>query len=163
MSRSASTPVTVDVSQIIDDASIESFHVGLFTLCALCMVMDGVDVYALGYVAPTIIQEWKISPALLGPVFGAVNVGVLAGQLSFTMLAGVLFFGVVTFVTARVTTISELLILGFIAGLGWARSSQTRPRSLASSAHASTASRSPPGSASASHSAAPSAAWSLPG
>ena len=129
MPPSASTPATVNVSGIIDDASIESFHVGLFALCALCMVMDGFDVYALGYVAPTIIQEWRVSPALLGPVFGALNMGVLVGQLSFTMLAdrigrrpvligGSLFFGVMTLVTARVTSISELLILRFIAGMG---------------------------------------------
>jgi AAHS family 4-hydroxybenzoate transporter-like MFS transporter len=129
MSRAAETPVTVDVSEIIDDASIEAFHVRLFTLCALCMVMDGFDVYALGYVAPVIVQEWKVSPAMLGPVFGAANIGVLVGQLSFTMLAdrigrrpvligGALFFGVMTFVTARVTSISELLIIRFIAGLG---------------------------------------------
>jgi hypothetical protein len=72
MPRSASTPATVNVSEIIDDASIESFHVGLFALCALCMVMDGFDVYALGYVAPTIIQEWRVSPALLGPVFSVL-------------------------------------------------------------------------------------------
>jgi AAHS family 4-hydroxybenzoate transporter-like MFS transporter len=129
MSRSARSPATIDVSAIIDDASVESLHVRIFTLCALCMVMDGFDVYALGYVAPAIVQEWKVSPALLGPVFGAVNFGVLVGQLSFTMLAdrigrrpvligGALFFGVLTLVTARVTSISELLILRFIAGMG---------------------------------------------
>jgi AAHS family 4-hydroxybenzoate transporter-like MFS transporter len=129
LSGSANPLAPVDVSEIIDDASIQSLHLGIFTLCALCMVMDGFDVYALGYIAPAIIQEWKVSPALLGPVFGAVNIGVLVGQLSFTMLAdrigrrpvligGVLFFGVMTFVTARVTSISELLILRFIAGMG---------------------------------------------
>jgi AAHS family 4-hydroxybenzoate transporter-like MFS transporter len=125
----ATAPSTVDVSEIIDDASIGALHVGIFTLCALCMVMDGFDVYALGYAAPAIVREWKVSPALLGPVFGAVNVGVLVGQVSFTMLAdrigrrpvligGVLFFGVMTFFTARVTSISELLILRLIAGMG---------------------------------------------
>src|SRR5580704_9627181 len=111
VSASSPGPAAIDVSEMIDAASVGALHVGIFALCALCMVMDGFDVYALGYIAPAIVQEWKISPALLGPVFGAVNVGVLVGQVSFTMLAdrigrrpvligGVLFFGVMTFFTA---------------------------------------------------------------
>ena len=91
--------------------------------------MDGFDVQALGYVAPALIREWDVAPALLGPVFGAANFGVLLGQLSFTMLAdkigrrpvlvfGTLFFALATLVTARVSTMSELLAIRFVAGLG---------------------------------------------
>jgi AAHS family 4-hydroxybenzoate transporter-like MFS transporter len=104
-------------------------HVRIFTLCVLCMIMDGFDVQALGYVAPALIREWNVAPALLGPVFGAANFGVLIGQLSFTMLAdkigrrpvllaGTVFFAVATLVTAQVNTMSQLLAIRFIAGMG---------------------------------------------
>ncbi len=104
-------------------------HVRIFVLCVLCMIMDGFDVQALGYVAPALIREWNVAPALLGPVFGAANFGVLIGQLSFTMLAdkigrrpvlvgGTLFFALATLVTARVDTMSELLAIRFVAGMG---------------------------------------------
>jgi AAHS family 4-hydroxybenzoate transporter-like MFS transporter len=125
------TPQTVsarlDVSEVIDNCTIGPLHIAIFTLCALCLVMDGFDVQALGYVAPAIIQEWKVAPALLGPVFGASNFGVLIGQLSFTMLAdkigrrpvligGAIAFGLLTLLTGRVNSISELLTVRFLAG-----------------------------------------------
>src|SRR5438067_13483694 len=86
-STPGAVPDTIDVGEVIDNSRVQPLHYGIFVLCALCMIMDGFDVQALGYVAPAIIGEWKIAPALLGPVFGASNLGVLVGQLSFTMLA----------------------------------------------------------------------------
>jgi AAHS family 4-hydroxybenzoate transporter-like MFS transporter len=129
MTTPGTSPAMLDVGEVVDNSPIKPLHVGIFTLCALCMIMDGFDVQALGYVAPAIIQEWKISPALLGSVFGAGNFGVLIGQLSFTVLAdrigrrpvligGALFFAAMTLLTARATTVTELLIIRAIAGMG---------------------------------------------
>jgi AAHS family 4-hydroxybenzoate transporter-like MFS transporter len=129
MATPSASTASLNVSEVIDNSPVRSFHVGIFTLCALCMIMDGFDVQALGYVAPAIIQEWGIAPALLGPVFGASNLGVLVGQLSFTMLAdkigrrpvlvgGTVFFAVMTLATAMVTSVPQLLIVRFIAGAG---------------------------------------------
>jgi AAHS family 4-hydroxybenzoate transporter-like MFS transporter len=129
MATPSASAAPLNVSEVIDQSPVRPFHVGVFTLCALCMIMDGFDVQALGYVAPAIIQEWGIAPALLGPVFGASNFGVLVGQLSFTMLAdkigrrpvligGTVFFAVMTLATAMVTSIPQLLIVRFIAGAG---------------------------------------------
>lgn len=117
----------LDVGEAIDNSPVRPLHYGIFTLCALGMIMDGFDVQALGYVAPSIIQEWKIAPPLLGPVFGASNLGVLVGQLSFTMLAdrigrrpvliwGTVAFSLLTILTARVNNVGELLAMRFIAG-----------------------------------------------
>jgi len=127
MPASQTGTARLDVSEVIDNSAIGPVHISTFTLCALCMVMDGFDVQALGYVAPAIIQEWKISPALLGPVFGASNFGVLVGQLSFTMvadkvgrrpvlIAGAVAFGLLTLLTGRVTNVEELFAVRFLAG-----------------------------------------------
>ena len=127
------TPVTaartVDISEVVDNSGIGSLQVGIFGMCLLCLIMDGFDVQALGYVAPAIIQDWKISASALGPVFGAGNFGVLIGALVFSMLAdkvgrrpvliaATLFFSVMTLLTARANSVGELLALRFIAGIG---------------------------------------------
>lgn len=119
----------VDISQVIDNSRMGAFQIRTFILCALCLIMDGFDVQAMGYVAPAIVQEWKIPSSQLGPVFGAALFGVLIGSLLFSMLAdkigrrpvliGVtLFFSALTFLTARAGSLEEMLVIRFIAGMG---------------------------------------------
>ncbi|MBV8903393.1 MAG: MFS transporter [Acidobacteriia bacterium] len=122
-------PAKVDVSAVIAHSKIGPFHLGLFILCALCLIMDGFDVQAIGYVAPRLAEEWKISSAVLGSVLSAALVGVLFGSILLSMLAdrigrrpvligACLFFSVITLLTARVHSVSELLAIRFIAGVG---------------------------------------------
>jgi len=119
----------VNVAELVDNSTIGTFQIVLFVLCAACLIMDGFDVQAMGYVAPAIIREWKVPNSALGPVFGAGNTGVLLGSLLFTMVAdkigrrpvlivATLFFSVLTFVTARVTSVPQLLIVRLVAGFG---------------------------------------------
>jgi AAHS family 4-hydroxybenzoate transporter-like MFS transporter len=119
----------IDVAELIDNSRIGRLQLTTFAICLLCLIMDGFDVQALGYVAPEIVRGWKISNAALGPVFGAGNFGVLVGSLVFSMLAdkvgrrpvligATLFFGVMTILTARANTVLELLALRFVAGIG---------------------------------------------
>ena len=78
----------MNVSDIIDESPVGALHVTIFTLCALCMIMDGFDVQALGYVLVPRSSRTGRSPRRCSPVFAAANLlGVLAGQLTFTMLA----------------------------------------------------------------------------
>jgi AAHS family 4-hydroxybenzoate transporter-like MFS transporter len=80
-------------------------------------------------VAPAIVRDWNIPNAALGPVFGAGNFGVLIGSLGFSMLAdtigrrpvliaATLFFSAMTLLTARASSVGELLALRFISGIG---------------------------------------------
>jgi AAHS family 4-hydroxybenzoate transporter-like MFS transporter len=119
----------VNIADRIDHSPIGALQVSTFGLCLLCLIMDGFDVQALGYVAPEIVREWKIQNAALGPVFGATNFGVLVGSLVFSMLADTIgrrpilvgataFFGVMMLAAARAASVGELLALRFIAGIG---------------------------------------------
>ena len=128
------------------------YQIWVFTLCGLCLIMDGFDVQSIGYVAPAIITDWKIANADMGPVFSAGLLGLFLGSIVFSMLAdrigrrpvvlgATLAFSTLTLLTARVTSISELLILRVLAGLGSVRSFRTRRRSLASSVRPAFASR----------------------
>src|SRR6266700_755396 len=102
----------VNVTDVIDRSPIGAFQIWMFVICALCLIMDGFDVQAMGYMLPALSQEWKASSASLGGVLGAGNFGVLIGALTFTMvgdklgrrpvlIGATLFFSALTLLTAR--------------------------------------------------------------
>ncbi|HEY1304928.1 MAG TPA: MFS transporter [Vicinamibacterales bacterium] len=91
--------------------------------------MDGFDVQSIGYVAPAIITDWKIANADMGPVFSAGLLGLFLGSLVFSMVAdrigrrpvvlgATLAFSMLTLLTARASSITELIAVRFLAGLG---------------------------------------------
>jgi AAHS family 4-hydroxybenzoate transporter-like MFS transporter len=123
------TPAKVNITSVIDNSRLGLFQWGIFFLCGLCLIMDGFDLQAIGYVAPALIRDWKIPGSSMGPVFSAALVGVLFGSLMFSMLADrigrrpvliavTLYFSALTFMTARVDTVNQLLIVRFLGGLG---------------------------------------------
>jgi AAHS family 4-hydroxybenzoate transporter-like MFS transporter len=129
MAMSRTEPTVVNISEVIDHCRVGSVQVGLFTLCALCLIIDGFDVQAMGYVAPALAPDLGIPSAEMGRILGAANFGVLIGSLVFTMvgdklgrrpvlIGATLFFAVLTLLTARARSAQELLILRFIAGIG---------------------------------------------
>lgn len=120
---------TVDIAAVIDSNKVGAFQVWILVVVGLTVVIDGIDVQAMGYVAPAIIQDWGISKASLGPVFGAGLFGMLIGSLALSILAdrigrrpvligATVFFGIMMFAAAHATTLDQLLVLRFIAGLG---------------------------------------------
>lgn len=122
-------PAKVNINTLVDNSRLGLFQWGVFILCGLCLIMDGFDLQAIGFVAPALIRDWKIPSASMGPVFSAALIGVLIGSLFFSMLAdrigrrpvliGVtLYFSLLTLLTARAGSINELLILRFLGGIG---------------------------------------------
>lgn len=120
---------SVNLAEFIDSRRLGPVQWSVFTLCMLTLIMDGFDVQALGYTAPAIIADWAVPAAALGPVFAAGNLGVLIGSLLFSMvadrvgrrpvlIAATFFFAVITILTARAASVSELLLYRFIAGVG---------------------------------------------
>ncbi len=127
--RSGASQAPVDISAVIDANKLSSFQTWVLILVGLTVVVDGFDVQAMGFVAPAIIQAWGVDKASLGPVFGAGLFGMLVGSLAFSVLAdrigrrpvligASVFFGLVMLATAHVTTLSELMAMRFVAGLG---------------------------------------------
>ena len=119
----------VNITEVVDQTPFAALQSPTFLLCMACLIMDGFDVQALGYTAPSIIREWGVPNAALGPVFGAANFGVLIGALFCSMLAdrigrrpvligGTLFFATMTVLTAGTTSVQQLLVMRFAAGVG---------------------------------------------
>ncbi len=123
------TPAKINITNVIDNSRVGLFQLGVFLLCGLCLIMDGFDLQAIGFVGPVLIKEWHIPPATMGTLFSSALVGVLFGSLLFSMLAdrigrrpvliGVtLYFSALTFLTARADTADHLRLIRFFAGLG---------------------------------------------
>jgi AAHS family 4-hydroxybenzoate transporter-like MFS transporter len=119
----------VDVVDLVDRSRLGRFQLGMLVLCGVCLVVDGFDVQAMGYVAPAIIEDWHVSRASLGPVFGAGLLGMLVGSLAFSLaadrlgrrpvlIAATTFFAAGMFATSAVRTVDELLVLRLVTGVG---------------------------------------------
>jgi MFS transporter, AAHS family, 4-hydroxybenzoate transporter len=120
---------SVDLVQLINRQEIGRFHFQLLGLCAAVVFMDGFDAQAIGYVAPSLSQDWHLVPGALGPVFGTGLFGIMLGALvggpvadylgrKRVIIFAALFFGICTLITAAVTGIQQLLIIRFITGVG---------------------------------------------
>ncbi|MDY7577796.1 MFS transporter [Herbaspirillum sp. RTI4] len=118
----------INIDQVVEQSRVGAFQIGLLVLCGLCLIMDGFDIQAMGYVAPAIIGDWHISKASLGPVFGAGLFGMLLGSLILTpvadrwgrrpvLLVSTFFFSVCMLVTTQLQSLDSLLIVRFITGL----------------------------------------------
>jgi len=129
MNTSGQGASTINIGELLGNSRIGPLQVQVFILCMICLIMDGFDVQAMGYVAPAVVEDWGISRALLGPVFSAANFGVLIGSLVFSVVAdkigrrpvligATLFFSVMAIVTAFAQNVQQLLWMRFIAGIG---------------------------------------------
>ncbi|WP_109477586.1 MFS transporter [Paraburkholderia sp. C35] len=113
----------------IDVISISGSQYVVVVLCALCMVVDGFDVQAMSYAAPTLIKDCGISKAMLGPVLSAGLFGMLVGSVLLAgiadrigrrpaLIVSLLWVAILMGATPLVHTVSQLVMIRFVAGLG---------------------------------------------
>jgi AAHS family 4-hydroxybenzoate transporter-like MFS transporter len=119
----------VQVSRLLDQRGLSSFHYKLIFWCVLLSLIDGYDIAAIALAAPHLIRAWGIKPDQLGLVLSASLFGILFGSALFgwigdrygrkvALISANLLFGVFTFVAAYATNLEQLAWLRFLAGLG---------------------------------------------
>jgi MFS transporter, AAHS family, 4-hydroxybenzoate transporter len=119
----------VQVSHFLDEHGVGSFQIKLIIWTVLLAMIDGYDIGAIAFAAPSLIREWHIPPADLKWVLSASNFGVLFGSQIFgwigdrygrktALISANLLFGIFTFIAAYSTNLTELSWLRFVAGLG---------------------------------------------
>ncbi|MFM0285675.1 MFS transporter [Paraburkholderia megapolitana] len=129
MSAQPASSNVIEVERVLGETHHPAFQLMLLVLCGLCLVIDGFDAQAMGYVAPSVIAEWNVSKAALGPVFSASLFGMLLGALGLSVLAdrigrrpvligATFFFAAAMIATPLASTVPALIALRFITGLG---------------------------------------------
>jgi len=119
----------VQVSHFLDEHGVGAFQIKLIAWSVLIAFIDGYDIGAIAFAAPSLIKEWHVAPKELGIVLSASNFGVLFGSQIFgwigdrygrktALILSNLLFGVLTFWAAYSTNLTELSWLRFFAGLG---------------------------------------------
>ncbi len=120
---------TIDVSQLIDERGISGFNLWLVFLVFFVVLFDGYDIGAVAFAAPSLVREWHVDQAALGPVLGASLIGMLFGApvLGFigdrfgrkkAIILSCLIFGVFTWAGALATALPHLFWLRLFAGIG---------------------------------------------
>lgn len=129
MSKSFANERTLDVNDFLNNQRFSLFHLVLVVLCFLVVALDGLDTGAIGYIAPTLVQIWKIPKNALGPVLSAALIGLGVGALvagpiadrigrKAVLVASVVFFGVCSVASSYSTSIEMLTVLRLLTGLG---------------------------------------------
>ena len=119
----------VQVSRLLDQRGLSSFHYNLIFWSVLLSLIDGYDIAAIAFAAPHLVREWGLKPGALGPVFSASLIGILFGSVLFgwvgdrygrktALIASNLLFGVFTLAAAWSANLDQLFWLRLLAGLG---------------------------------------------
>lgn len=119
----------IDIRELINGRGMSRMQWVLLVLCMLLVIADGMDVAIMGFLVPAISREWNVSHELLGVVLSAAPVGLAVGALlagpqadrygrKRVLLASVLLFGLFSIACALATSLTMMVILRFITGLG---------------------------------------------
>lgn len=119
----------LDVRELINTNPLSRYQKLLIFLGFCVIALDGFDIAIMGFIAPTLKQEWGvsnhelgfvISTALIGLALGALFSGPLADWLGRKkiIINSVFFFGFWTIATAFSQNIEQMIFFRFMTGLG---------------------------------------------
>jgi AAHS family 4-hydroxybenzoate transporter-like MFS transporter len=119
----------VQVSRLLDERGLSAFQIRLLVWSLFLVLIDGYDIAAIAFAAPSLVRAWNLAPGELGPVFSASLVGILFGSAIFgwigdrygrkaALVTGNLLFGVFTFAAAYSGNLQQMFWLRLLAGIG---------------------------------------------
>ncbi|HWJ68803.1 MAG TPA: MFS transporter [Sphingobium sp.] len=118
----------INVQETIDRGKLSSIHIYLVSICSAIMLVDGLDIYMLGKIAPAVAEDFGVPVKSMAFVFALQQVGLTLGAFLISPLAdrfgrktmlmwSMLAFGVLTTVTVWAQTVTQLAILRCLAGI----------------------------------------------
>jgi AAHS family 4-hydroxybenzoate transporter-like MFS transporter len=121
--------VQVQISQLLDELGLTSFQIRLLIWSFFVVLIDGYDIGAIAFAAPSLVQAWGVKQGDLGPIFSASLIGILFGSAIFgwvgdrygrkiALVLANLLFGVFTLTAAYSTNLDQMFWLRLLAGLG---------------------------------------------
>jgi AAHS family 4-hydroxybenzoate transporter-like MFS transporter len=120
---------SINVQTFLNEHPFSVFQWLIFALCFFIVLSDGFDTAAIGFIAPSLINEWGVARPELGPVLSAALFGLAAGALAagpladrlgrkLLLIGSVLGFGVACLASSFSTSLDQLTVLRFLTGLG---------------------------------------------
>ena len=118
-----------ELVKAINQGKVTSMQIGVIIICWVINMLDGFDVLAIAYTAPTIKEQWQLAPDQLGVALSAGLVGMALGALFIAPLADrfggrkiilwcLLVIGLAMLGTAMAYSIETLFVARVITGLG---------------------------------------------
>ena len=119
----------VNVQDFLNEHRFSPYQWLIFGLCFVIVLLDGFDTAAIGFIAPSLVQDWGVTRPALAPVLSAALFGLAAGAMAagplsdrvgrkLVLALSVLLFGAACAWSAFASGVTELAILRFITGLG---------------------------------------------
>ncbi|MGY8706073.1 aromatic acid/H+ symport family MFS transporter [Bradyrhizobium sp. 18BD] len=123
------TAQRLDIQSFFDNRPVGFFQWKVLIICLIVLILDGFDVVAMGFIAPSIVSDWHIAREALGPVLSAGLFGLAIGALAggpladrfgrkVVIISAILFFGLMSFASAYSPDLTTLTIFRFLTGLG---------------------------------------------
>jgi MFS transporter, AAHS family, 4-hydroxybenzoate transporter len=128
VSQSTVTREELSVGEFIDERPLSRFQMLVVALCSLIILMDGFDV-SIGFLGPAIAADLGIPLPKFGPVFAASLFGLMIAAIAsgpiadrwgrkWVIVTSTFIFGIFSIMTARATSLEELVLWRFMTGLG---------------------------------------------
>jgi len=122
-------PRPLDVKVWIDARPISRYQWLVLGLCSLIILFDGYDAAVMGFIAPSLVQDWGIAPSQMGFILGAAMFGVALGALiagpysdrlgrKRVLLVSIFCFGLFSLLSSFAHNPYEMAVLRFLTGLG---------------------------------------------
>jgi AAHS family 4-hydroxybenzoate transporter-like MFS transporter len=119
----------MDIHDAVEKGRIGVAHIYLLIVAMLVAIAEGYDLSAAGLIGPSLIKEFGITKAALGPYFTAGFIGMAIGAVSFAWVGdrfgrkraviwSTLAFGIFTTISGTADNLTELAVLRFLTGLG---------------------------------------------
>lgn len=117
------------IRERIDSGPIVFNQFLIILICFLLNLADGFDLMAMAMAAPALSADWKIDPTALGVIFSSGLAGMTLGAMFLAplsdkagrrvvILSAMAAVSLAMFATAYATSVTELVLIRFIAGLG---------------------------------------------